>query len=305
MCIRDSANAGSLFINISLSDMSENDAAYNITNYSIDAKAPTVTIFSPASSNDGAKYLYGESIKLTAGAEDDVGIASMQVRFVQNYGTANTVSEPWRNVTGLTISENGEWSIDMDFSSGNYLYGTHQVSVKAMDTAGNVRTASVLFVTDWCRHRVDGETICEAVNPVSEDPDVVYPELNMTDPPYMIAWVTAGISVLAIIVSLMVISTSMSGPKKKKGDDEDEDEDWMSEFIGTSAEPDMEAITGGKPKEQKAIEDDDDDEDPFAVNTTQPKRRRKKKDDEEDEEESSKKSSRRSPKRRAPKRKKD
>tara|TARA_Y100000994_G_scaffold132255_1_gene108398 strand:+ start:1459 stop:4659 length:3201 start_codon:yes stop_codon:yes gene_type:complete len=305
IAITSSANAGSLFINISLSDMSENDAAYNITNYSIDAKAPTVTIFSPASSNDGAKYLYGESIKLTAGAEDDVGIASMQVRFVQNYGTANTVSEPWRNVTGLTISENGEWSIDMDFSSGNYLYGTHQVSVKAMDTAGNVRTASVLFVTDWCRHRVDGETICEAVNPVSEDPDVVYPELNMTDPPYMIAWVTAGISVLAIIVSLMVISTSMSGPKKKKGDDEDEDEDWMSEFIGTSAEPDMEAITGGKPKEQKAMEDDDDDEDPFAVNTTQPKRRRKKKDDEEDEEESSKKSSRRSPKRRAPKRKKD
>ena len=229
----------------------------------------------------------------------------MQVRFVQNYGTANTVSEPWRNVTGLTIGEDGEWAINMDFSSGNYLTGTHQVSVKAMDTAGNVRTASVLFVVDWCRHREDGETICDYENPVPDEPDVVYPELNMTDPPYMIAWVTAGISVLAVIVSLMVISTSMSGPKKKKGDDDDdEDEDWMSEFIGTSAEPDMEAITGGKSKEEKVVEDDDDDEDPFAVNTVQPKRRRKKKGDDDDDEES-KKSGRRSPKRRAPKRKKD
>ena len=70
---------------------------------------------------------------------------------------------------------------------------------------------------------------------------------------------------------LMVIQTSMSGPKKKKDDDEVDDEDWMSEFIGTSQDLDMAAVTdtsGGK-EEKSAEPEDDDDEDPFAVNTVE------------------------------------
>ena len=93
----------------------------------------------------------------------------------------------------------------------------------------------------------DGSTVCEYSNPVPEDPETVYPELNATDPPYMIAWVTAGVSFLAVIVSLFVISSAMSGPKKKKDDDDDVGDDWMSEFIGTSYEPDMAEITGTAP----------------------------------------------------------
>ena len=119
----------------------------------------------------------------------------------------------------------------------------------------------------------------------------------------MIAWITAGVSLLAVLVSLAVIASAMSGPKKKKGDEEDIGDDWMNEFIGTSSEPDMAAITGTAPAENKTESTTAvDDEDPFAVNVVQPKRRRKKAADadDEDDEEAPK---RRTPKRRAPNRK--
>ena len=282
--ISSTATAGDILIVINLTDLSLNTVDTEVTDFAIDAKAPLVTIFSPTAENDGAKYLYGNDIKVVAGATDDVEIVSMQIRFVQNYGTSSAVTEPWRDVTGLSINEEGDWTIEMIVSSGNYLPGIHEVSVKATDSAGNERTQRVKFITDWCRHRGDGETICEYSNPVQSEPDVVYPELNATDPPYMIAWVTAGISLLAVIVSLFVISSAMSGPKKKKGDDEDEGDDWMNEFIGTSAEPDMAEITGGAPAEKKKeATPEPEEDDPFAVNVIQPKRRRKKSSDDDDD----------------------
>ena len=151
----------------------------------------------------------------------------MQMRFVQNYGTSSAVTEPWRNATGISINEDGDWTMEMMFSSSNFLPGVHEVSVKAVDSAGNERTTKVQFVTDLCLQRVsDGTTICEYSNPVAEEPETIYPELNATDPPYMIAWVTAGVSLLAVIVCLVVISTAMAAPKKKK------DEMMMLEMIG-------------------------------------------------------------------------
>jgi len=284
--------AGDMMITINMTDLVLNSVDMEISEFSIDAKDPVVTIFSPTSQGDGAKYLYGNEIKIVAGATDDVSVVSMQMRFVQNYESeANRFTEPWRNVTGITINDDGDWTIEMSFSSGNFLPGVHEVSVKAFDSAGNEDISKVLFVTDQCRHRLsDGTTICEHSNPVPEDPETIYPELNATDPPYMIAWVTAGASLLAVIVSLFVISTAMSGPKRKKDDDDDVGDDWMSEFIGTTAEPDMAEITGTAPAAQttSAAPDDEDDDDPFAVNIVQQKRRRKKKkpdDDDDDEEE--------------------
>ena len=126
-----------------------------IEEFSVDAKSPTVTIFSPTSENDGAMYLYGNAIKVVAGATDDVGIVDMQMRFVQNYGTSSSVTEPWRNVTGLTINEeDGDWTFEMSFSSGNFLPGVHEVSVKAVDSAGNERTTKKSVRLNFCRQRV-------------------------------------------------------------------------------------------------------------------------------------------------------
>lgn len=77
----------------------------------------------------------------------------------------------------------------------------------------------------------------------------------------------------------------MKTPKKSSGDDEDED-DWMSEFIGTSQDVDMDSITQTKPteKELPSIEDEPKeieeveelDDDPFAVNVLTRKTRRRK-----------------------------
>ena len=305
--ISSSTTAGDLLISINLTDMVQNTAERVISEYSIDAQSPKVTIFSPTSKEDGAIYLIGEEIKLVAGAEDDVGIVGMQIRIVQNYGTSYSVTEPWRNVTDLTVNENGDWTIEYAFPSGGYSPGIQEISVKAIDIAGNERTAKVQFVTDDCKHRKsDGTTICEYSSPVKEDAETIYPELNATDPPYMIAWVTAGVSLLAVLVSLVVIATAMSGPKKKKEDEDDAGDDWMKEFIGTSSEPDMAVITGTAPTSEQKSAPQDDDEDPFAVNVVQPKRRRKEtssadeEDDDDDDDSSRKKARRRRP---APRRK--
>ena len=316
--------AGELRITLNMTDLSLNSINREISDYSIDAKAPVVSIFSPTSTSDGAMYLYGNIIKIVAGSTDDVEIASMEMRFVQNYGTSSAVTEPWREVTGLSVNEDGDWTFEMTYPSGNFQPGVHELSVKATDNAGNERIEKVQFTTDWCRHRDDGATICEYSNPVQSEPDTIYPELNVTDPPYMVAWVTAGVSFLAVIASLLVIASAMSGPKKKKkgDDDDDEGDDWMNEFIGTSSEPDMADITGGAPAatEEKAEADKtaniEDEEDPFAVNVFQPKRRKMKKssdedgdddddeddddDDDDDDDEAPKKSKRRVASRRKP-----
>ena len=215
--IAGSSTAGQLDITINMTDESLNSIEHKISDFWIDAKSPEVDIFSPTDSGDGAMYLYGNKFMVTAGATDDVEIEMMQMRFVQNYGNPVTaVTEPWRDVSGITINDDGDWTIDMEFNSGSFLPGTHQVSVKAIDTAGNERTKNVIFIVDWCRHRDDGETICEFTNPVADEPEEIYRDLNSTDPPYMIAYVTAGVSLLAVVTCLFVIATAMSGQRKAK-----------------------------------------------------------------------------------------
>ena len=72
--ISSSTVAGDLMISINLTDLVLNTVDREITEFSIDAKSPEVTIFSPTSENDGAKYLYGNDIKIVAGATDDLAV---------------------------------------------------------------------------------------------------------------------------------------------------------------------------------------------------------------------------------------
>ena len=83
---------------------------------------------------------------------------------------------------------------------------------------------------------------------------------------------------------LFVISAGMRGPKKKKSDDDYDDDDWMSEFIGTSQDVDMDSITNTTKtvpiEEAKTVpevkEPEVEEEDPFAVNVLTRKSRRTK-----------------------------
>ena len=96
----------------------------------------------------------------------------------------------------------------------------------------------------------------------------------------MVVWIIAVVNLLAIIVSLMIIQTGMSGPKKKKRGDDEDDESWMAEFIGTSQDLDMDAVTGTgseptaeneKKEDTKTALDDSEEDDPFAINVVQRK----------------------------------
>ncbi len=290
--ITASIDAGNIRIEISLDDVYDNGRIHLFENFSIDGQDPKIVIYSPSSSSEGSKYLYGNDIKLVGGITDDVEIASAKVKFLRNYGTSNSVNEPWRNVTGLVKSEdNREWAFEMEYASGNFEYGSHQVTVRAIDVAGNEMEYSVVFVVDWCRHRDDGITVCEYENPVAEEPETIYLEPSYSDAPYTIVWAVSGVSFFSIIVAAIVIITAMSAPKKKKTTDEEED-NWMSEFIGTSAEPDMDAITNTQSKEQaKPVSNDEDEDDPFdTVNKLERKTRPKKQeiveeeDDDDDDE---------------------
>ena len=132
---------------------------------------------------------------MVGGITDDVEIASAKVKFLRNYGTSSSVNEPWRNVTGLVKSEdNREWAFEMEYASGNFEYGSHQVTVRAIDVAGNEMEFSVVFVVDWCRHREDGITVCEYENPVAEEPETIYLEPSYSDAPYTIVWAVSGVS---------------------------------------------------------------------------------------------------------------
>jgi len=282
--VSSSTSAGDLVFQVTLIDIAGNQVTHNLSDYSLDAKSPEIMIFSPSPTSDGSKYLYGNNIVVIAGITDDVELASLQIKFVRNHGAAGAVNEPWRNVTGLNIlnENNNEWSFQMEFAAGNFEFGQHQVIIRAIDSAGNEKDGSVIFMVDWCRHREDGATICENENPVPDDPEIIYTDPSFADPPYTIVWIISGVSIFSLIVAAMILITSLSAPRKKRGDDDDEDDDWMSEFIGTSADPDMDDIaTGGGAKEEKSVpaaQEVEEEADPFdTVNKLERKTRSKKK----------------------------
>ena len=279
--------AGDMLIELTMEDESGNLISQTWTDRAVDAIRPTVEIYSPSSGNDGSKYLYGNSIQLLAGATDDVMITSFQYKFTYNYGTGNSQSTPWSESTYVTDLEgdNRSMVLDMEFSAGNFEPGQHAVYVRAVDSAGNEVSKNVVFVVDQCRNRLDGTTSCNYVESLQPEPEPITIKPSMSDPPYVLVWVLTGVFVMSLIVMALIIQTSMSGPKKKKskGDDDEEDDDWMSEFIGTTQELDMGAVTdtsGGEKKEEEKKEsapaEQEDEDDPFAVNVVQRKTRSKK-----------------------------
>tara|TARA_B100000459_G_scaffold147501_1_gene118017 strand:- start:2720 stop:5962 length:3243 start_codon:yes stop_codon:yes gene_type:complete len=277
--------AGQMVFEVEMEDLASNQASQIWNDRAVDAVPPQVTIYSPSSSSDsGSKYLYGNNVQVLAGAEDDVRIDSFQYKFTYNYGTGQAVSTPWTEATTVTNlnGDNSSLVLDLEFSAGNFLPGQHAVFVRAIDSAGNERSTSVIFVVDECRNRIDGTTSCNYVESLQPEPEPVVVNPSMTDPPYILVWVLAGIFVFSLLVMILVIQTSMSGPKKKRSDDDEDDEDWMSEFIGTSQDLDMNSVTdtsvqsSEKSMQPEPEEEEEDEEDPFAVNVVTRKTRSKK-----------------------------
>ena len=116
--IGNTVSAGTIIMNVSFTDESLNFNNIIWDNVSLDAKRPTLQVYSPASKDDGSKYLYGNSIQLLA-ASDDLQISSFQYRFIYNYGSGQ-LQLPW--TTPQNIQDvNGDLSslvMDENINSG-------------------------------------------------------------------------------------------------------------------------------------------------------------------------------------------
>ena len=152
--ITTSTIAGDMTFEVKMEDLANNQATQVWTDRAVDAVPPQVTIYSPSSSSDSnSKYLYGSDVQVLAGAVDDVRIDSFQYKFTYNYGTGQSISTPWTEATSVTNlnGDNSSVVLDLEFSAGNFLPGQHAVFVRAIDSAGNERSANVIFVVDECR----------------------------------------------------------------------------------------------------------------------------------------------------------
>ena len=281
--ISNTISPGILNFSIEATDESSNSAFLNWDEKSLDAQNPTLTVYSPGSIGDGSKYLYGNTISINAGAADDVRVNSIQYKFVYNYGSGFAETTAWMD-PDIIQDINGDYTaliFNQEISAGNFDPGVHAVTVRAIDSAGNEVIEQVQFVVDYCRNRLDGTTVCNYEEDLKPEPDPIIVEPSYSDPPYVFVWVSSGIAFISIILMLFVISAGMKGPRKKKSDDEYDDDDWMSEFIGTTQDIDMDSITNTaqpvpaeEPKEVPEIEEEE--EDPFSVNVVQRKARRTK-----------------------------
>lgn len=284
--IANSVSAGVISITVDMVDESYNNQIITWEDRSLDAQNPSLIVYSPASSSDGSKYLYGNKITINAGATDDVEVSLIQYKFIYNYGSGNAVTSPWTIPSDVqdVLGDNKSLVFSEEVSTGNFDRGTHAVQIRAIDSAGNEVVEQVIFITDYCFHNEDGTTRCLYVESLEPEPEPIVIEPSYSDPPYVFVWVTSGVAVLAIIMMLFVISAGMRGPKKKKSDDDYDDDDWMSEFIGTSQDVDMDSITNTTKsvpvEEAKTVpevqEPEVEEEDPFAVNVLTRKSRRTK-----------------------------
>ena len=281
--ISNSVSPGILNFSIEATDESSNSAFLTWDEKSLDAQNPRLTVYSPGAAGDGSKYLYGNTININAGATDDVRVNSIQYKFVYNYGSGFAETTAWMDPD--TVQDiNGDYTalvFNQEVSAGNFDPGTHAVTVRAIDSAGNEVIKQVQFIVDYCRNRLDGTTVCNYEEDLKPEPDPIIVEPSYSDPPYVFVWVSSGIAFISIILMLFVISAGMKGPSKKKSDDEYDDDDWMSEFIGTTQDVDMDMITNTtqpapaeESKEVPEIEEEEDD--PFSVNVVQRKARRSK-----------------------------
>lgn len=278
--------AGPLSIQITGFDEYGNSATTEENNFSADGQSPTLILYSPSSQSTGSSYRYGDNLMISGGASDDVGIGEIQIRFTRNINTAGEVVEAWQNLDVLIDegSEGNQVSFFVTYAAKNFEIGEHRLEVQALDLAGNPDTKSVEFFVDRCEQIETGELQCVYAESLEPPVEPLPLELEALSPPYMFTYILAAFNIFAFVMIIVTLTTAGRSPSS---DEEEEGEDWMKEFIGTSAEPDMDEIMNtsktdpmesdeGDSDDSKSLDDDDDD-DLFGAAAPKPKRRERKK----------------------------
>ena len=271
-----------LTVIVSMTDVVGNEGNISSSIWNIDSQLPTIVFYTPGAPKD-TTYMQGDSILISGGVDDDVGVEKIEIRLI-----SSTSSGRWIDITeDSTFSDEG-WAFSYRLAVADFAPGVIRSEIRATDAAGNQRTSQISFSTDSCHHTKNGTTRCLLNDINRATPEPIHEQMNLTEGPFLFVFILLGLNLIAIIVAGMTLFTTLSAPKKK--DDEDGGDDWMSEFIGSSAEPDMDSIAGVK-KEEVSMEEEEEEEedDPFAVNVLQRKERRKKKSDDDDDDGGSKK----------------
>ncbi len=279
--LNDQVPAGALTISVTGYDEYGNDALLETTNYSADGLQPSLELYSPTSQSAGSSYRYGDNIMISGGAIDDVGIQYIKIRFTRNLNTASEIVETWQNLDILynDDSEDNSASFFVTYAAKNFEMGEHRLEVQAVDFAGNTDSESIEFFVDRCEQISTGELKCVFADSLEPEPEPESVELEALAPPYMFTYILAAFNIFAFI---MIVATLVTAGRSPSSDEEDEGEDWMKEFIGTSAEPDMDEIMDTGTKSDPGEPDtgsktlDDDDDDLFGQSAPKPKRREKK-----------------------------
>ena len=282
--LTQSVPAGALSIRVTGYDAYGNSAITQVDNYSADGLAPTLTLYSPSSESTGSSYRYGDNLMISGGAIDDVGIGTIQIRFTRNLRTQGEFPEAWQNLDVLIDDQSDENGVSffITYAAKNFEIGEHRLEVRAIDLAGNSDDAVVDFFVDRCEQIETGELQCVFAESLEPEPEPEPLELEALSPPYMFTYILAAFNIFAFVMIILTLTTAGRSPSS---DEEDEGEDWMKEFIGTSAEPDMDAIMDtGKTdpvdsstgSDVKTLDDDDDDE-LFGEAAPKPKRRERNK----------------------------
>ncbi|RAH14371.1 MAG: hypothetical protein CMB56_005635 [Methanobacteriota archaeon] len=276
--LTETVPAGSLKISVTGFDEYGNSAEIEVNHFSADGLSPSLELYSPGSKSTESSYRYGDNIMISGGATDDVGIEYIQIRFTRNLRTENVIEETWQNLDVLIDEESEENSASffVTYAAKNFEMGEHRLEIQAVDFAGNTDYKSIEFYVDRCEQLDTGELKCVFADSLEPEPEPEPVELEALAPPYMFTYVLAAFNIFAFI---MIIATLFTAGRSPSSEDDDEGEDWMKEFIGTSAEPDLDSIMDtsvksdpGEPNESKSLDEDDDDL--FGESAPKPKNRR-------------------------------
>ena len=240
---------------ISLTDSVGNVGNISSSDWEIDAQLPSIVFYTPGAPKD-TTYMQGDPILISGGVSDDVGVVSIEIRFI----TASSTSR-WTNITSDSTQSEIGWSFAYPVAVADFPYGNIRAEIRAIDAAGNQNTEQIIFKTDNCHHTENGLTRCAVEEAMADPEPTIFESMNLTQGPFLFVFIMVGVNLLALIVVAMTLFVTLSAPRRKKDDEEDEGDDWMKEFVGTSAEPDMDEIAGVKAKDKISDDDDDDDDD--------------------------------------------